>query len=223
MDAVTLRGRKEGFELNIDAGADFDQALLALAELLTKIRQEQPTLGSDKIELELTTGLRLLNEAQETALQTTLARFPEFQVNRIQSLVMTIEEATAQREADRLHVEPNVLRSGQEVNYDGDVLFVGNLHQGATVKASGSIFVLGEVAGIVHAGYPDNPEAMIAGDLSHAVQLRIADAVEILDHKKNQFTAQSMSYINDLHVIDYGAITDLKQINPKLYRKMKEQ
>ncbi|KRL61872.1 septum site-determining protein MinC [Latilactobacillus fuchuensis] len=223
MDAVTLRGRKEGFELNIDAGADFDQALLALAELLTKIRQEQPTLGSDKIELELTTGLRLLNEAQETALQTTLARFPEFQVNRIQSLVMTIEEATAQREADRLHVEPNVLRSGQEVNYDGDVLFVGNLHQGATVKASGSIFVLGEVAGIVHAGYPDNPEAVIAGDLSHAVQLRIADAVEILDHKKNQFTAQSMSYINDLHVIDYGAITDLKQINPKLYRKMKEQ
>lgn len=223
MDAVTLRGRKEGFELNIDAGADFDQALLTLAELLTKIRQEQPTLGSDKIELELTTGLRLLNEAQETALQTTLARFPEFQVNRIQSLVMTIEEATAQREADRLHVEPNVLRSGQEVNYDGDVLFVGNLHQGATVKASGSIFVLGEVAGIVHAGYPDNPEAVIAGDLSHAVQLRIADAVEILDHKKNQFTAQSMSYINDLHVIDYGAITDLKQINPKLYRKMKEQ
>jgi len=49
MDAVTLRGRKEGFELNIDAGADFDQALVALAELLNKIRLEQPQLGSDQI------------------------------------------------------------------------------------------------------------------------------------------------------------------------------
>lgn len=223
MDAVTLRGRKEGFELNIDAGADFDQALLALAELLTKIRQEQPTLGSDKIELELTTGLRLLDKQQQLALETTLARFPEFQVTRVQAAVMTIEQAQREREADRLHVEPNVLRSGQEVTYDGDVLFVGNLHQGATLKATGSIFVLGEVAGVVHAGYPDNPDAVIAGNLSHAVQLRIADAVEILDHKKIKFTAQSMSYINDLHVIDYGAITDLKQINPKLYRKMKEQ
>ncbi|ASN62007.1 septum site-determining protein MinC [Latilactobacillus curvatus] len=223
MDAVTLRGRKEGFELNIDAGADFDQALVALAELLNKIRLEQPQLGSDQIELELTTGRRLLNDAQKQALATVFEQFPEFNGTSIQSEVMTIEQAEIDRRENSIHVEPNVLRSGQEVNYVGDVLFVGNLHQGATLKATGSIFVLGEVAGIVHAGFPDNAEAVVAGDLSHALQLRIADAVEILDHKKTPFTAQSVSFINDLHVIDYGELTDLKQINPKLYRKMKEQ
>lgn len=65
MDAVTLRGRKEGFELNIDAGADFDQALDSIVALLSKIRSEQPKLGNDKIELELTTGMRLLSEQQK--------------------------------------------------------------------------------------------------------------------------------------------------------------
>ncbi|KRM22283.1 septum site-determining protein MinC [Latilactobacillus graminis] len=223
MDAVTLRGHKEGFELKIDAGADFDQALGTLAELLHKIRLEQPQLGSDQIELELTTGRRLLDDAQKQALGAVFEQFPEFNVTSIQAEVMSVEQAEIERQKNSLHVEPSVLRSGQEMNYVGDVLFVGNLHQGATLKATGSIFVLGEVAGIVHAGFPDNTEAVVVGDLSHALQLRIADAVEVLNHKKTLFTAQSVSFINDLHVIDYGELTDLKQINPKLYRKMKEQ
>lgn len=223
MDAVTLRGRKEGFELNIDAGADFDQALDSIVALLSKIRSEQPKLGNDKIELELTTGMRLLSEQQKKALYQTLEPFPEFVIMSIQSSVMTIEQAQIERQENSIHVEPNVIRSGQEVNYVGDVLFVGNLHQGAVIKATGSIFILGSVAGIVHAGFPDNADAIVAGNLTKAVQLRIADAVEIIDPKKTPFNSQSISYINDLHVIDYGEITDLKQINPKLYRKMEEQ
>ena len=85
MDAVTLRGRKEGFELNIDAGADFDQALDSIVALLSKIRSEQPKLGNDKIELELTTGMRLLSEQQKKALYQTLEPFPEFDIMSIKN------------------------------------------------------------------------------------------------------------------------------------------
>ncbi|MEJ1323927.1 septum site-determining protein MinC [Latilactobacillus sakei] len=134
-------------------GADFDQALDSIVALLSKIRSEQPNLGNDKIELELTTGMRLLSEQQKKALYQTLEPFPEFDIMSIQSSVMTIEQAQIERQENSIHVEPNVIRSGQEVNYVGDVLFVGNLHQGAVIKATGSIFILGSVAGIVHARF----------------------------------------------------------------------
>ncbi len=69
------------------------------------------------------------------------------------------------------------LRSGQSFHHDGDIILVGNLHDGAELTATGSICVLGQMKGLVHAGSGgDNSAAVIA--LSYmANQLRIGSLV----------------------------------------------
>lgn len=57
----------------------------------------------------------------------------------------------------------NPLRSGQLLQHDGDIILVGNLHDGAEIQATGSICVLGQLKGVVHAGCGgDNSMSVIA-------------------------------------------------------------
>ena len=110
--------------------------------------------------------------------------------------------------ANRTNVESGIVRSGQKVDYEGDLIFLGTLHRDAQVRASGSIYILGDVNGIVHAGYPDNTDAMIFGNLKDVDQLRIADVIEIVtDDNKEDFQAGKYAFIDDLHSI---SIDDLK-------------
>ncbi|MEG1255155.1 septum site-determining protein MinC [Clostridium sp.] len=54
------------------------------------------------------------------------------------------------------------IRSGQRVEYSGNVVIVGDINSGAEVYASGNIIVLGAVKGSVYAGIDGNNNAIIA-------------------------------------------------------------
>lgn len=63
----------------------------------------------------------------------------------------------------RMKILQNSLRSGQSLQYDGDVVVLGNLRQGAEIMATGSIVVLGRAEGQLHAGCNgDNSASVIA-------------------------------------------------------------
>ncbi|MGC9125338.1 MAG: septum site-determining protein MinC, partial [Caldisericaceae bacterium] len=44
------------------------------------------------------------------------------------------------------------LRSGQVVKFDGDVVILGDVNEGAEIEAQGGVYVFGIVRGIVSAG-----------------------------------------------------------------------
>jgi septum site-determining protein MinC len=67
------------------------------------------------------------------------------------------------------------LRSGQTVNFDGNVVIIGDCHPGSEVIASGDIVVWGILNGIAHAGSNNNSNAGIRALKINAIQLRIAD------------------------------------------------
>lgn len=67
------------------------------------------------------------------------------------------------------------LRSGQILEYDGNVVIIGDCHPGSEVKATGDITVWGVLGSIAHAGAKGNREARIRALKINAVQLRIAD------------------------------------------------
>lgn len=71
------------------------------------------------------------------------------------------------------------LRSGQELTVEGNLVLLGHVHQGATVRASGSIFILGQLNGIAHAGYQGDISAVILALIMQPSQLRIAHTVAI--------------------------------------------
>ncbi len=69
------------------------------------------------------------------------------------------------------------IRSGQKVDYGGNVVILGDVNPGAQVTAMGNIIVMGSLRGIAHAGSNGNSEACVAALYLDPTQLRIADVI----------------------------------------------
>ena len=67
------------------------------------------------------------------------------------------------------------LRNGQVLDYDGNVVIIGDCHPGSEIKATGDITVWGVLGSIAHAGIKGNTDARIRALKMNAVQLRIAN------------------------------------------------
>jgi len=76
---------------------------------------------------------------------------------------------------NRTEVIHKNLRSGQIVEFPGDVVVIGDVNPGAEVRAAGNVIVLGELRGIAWAGYPGNKDAVIVALKMKPQQLRIAN------------------------------------------------
>ncbi|GAB4548890.1 MAG: septum site-determining protein MinC [Anaerolineales bacterium] len=78
------------------------------------------------------------------------------------------------------------LRSGQRVEYPGNIVIYGDVNAGAEIIAGGHVIVWGRVRGMIHAGANGDAAATICAlDLS-ATQIRIADKVSaMLKPQKN--------------------------------------
>ena len=66
------------------------------------------------------------------------------------------------------------LRSGQTVNYEGNILIIGDAHPGSEIIADGDITVWGILGGIAHAGSKGNITSKVRALKLNAIQLRIA-------------------------------------------------
>jgi septum site-determining protein MinC len=59
------------------------------------------------------------------------------------------------------------VKSKERIHSDASILILGDVKDGAKVEAVGNVIVLGQVAGKIHAGYPDNNHCyVIAGELT---------------------------------------------------------
>jgi len=77
------------------------------------------------------------------------------------------------------------LRSGQSEVFEGDVMLVGDVNQGAEVIAGGDAIVFGTLRGMVHAGYPDNRDAIVIALNLMPLQLRIGPFIARADEGQN--------------------------------------
>lgn len=69
------------------------------------------------------------------------------------------------------------LRSGQIIEYNGNIVVIGDVNPGAFLKATGNIIVLGSLKGVAYAGLDDNNEAIVAAYNLLPTQLRIGDII----------------------------------------------
>ncbi|MHB1653663.1 MAG: septum site-determining protein MinC [Desulfitobacteriaceae bacterium] len=71
----------------------------------------------------------------------------------------------------------HTLRSGNSVQYEGNVVVLGDVNPGAEIIASGNIVVLGALRGVAHAGASGQRKATVSAYNLVPMQLRIADLV----------------------------------------------
>ena len=69
------------------------------------------------------------------------------------------------------------LRSGQIIEYNGNIVVVGDVNPGAMLKAMGNIIVLGSLKGVAYAGLDGNMGAIVAAYHLLPTQLRIGDII----------------------------------------------
>ncbi|MGI6129259.1 MAG: septum site-determining protein MinC [bacterium] len=66
------------------------------------------------------------------------------------------------------------LRCGQQVNFTGHVVVIGDVNPGAEIVAHGNVVVIGALRGLVHAGVGGDQQAFVAAFRLEPSQLRIA-------------------------------------------------
>ncbi|MDD3149221.1 MAG: septum site-determining protein MinC [Candidatus Gastranaerophilales bacterium] len=67
------------------------------------------------------------------------------------------------------------LRSGQTIEFDGNIVVIGDCNPGSEIIASGDVTIWGILSGIAHAGAKGNRSASIRALKINAIQLRLAD------------------------------------------------
>ncbi len=69
------------------------------------------------------------------------------------------------------------VRSGQKLEYSGNLVVLGDVNPGAEVIAWGNIVILGALRGIAHAGSNGNRDAFVVAFSLLSYQIRIADVI----------------------------------------------
>ena len=94
------------------------------------------------------------------------------------------------------------VRSGQKLEFEGSIVIIGDVNDGAEVIAEDNIAVLGSLRGMAHAGAKGNEKAIIAASIIDSPQIRIASIIKERERKDIERESFSYAYINDEGIIE---------------------
>jgi len=210
---VYIKGTKDGLVLRLD-----DQC--AYAELVEELKRKVSDEGIDgQAEVLLQLGNRYCSEEQTKELIASVHTSPHLRVSRVQSDVISVEESNRRILERQSETYVGIVRSGQVVRAEGDLVVVGDVNPNGKVIAGGNIFVLGRLKGIAHAGSNGNKEAVIAASWLEATHLMIHEALEIMTDELTILSEQPEMECAYLHANGFIAIDrlqDLRLLRPQL-------
>jgi septum site-determining protein MinC len=194
---IAIKGTRNGLLLTLEPETPFSELLIALSHRLS----EAPGFFRGA-SLALDTRRRDLRISERTQLEELLANYQMSVTSLEQTLIakqlepeviapevgsessITAEIPNEQSETQASRLDPRdsddtlflrrTIRSGQEIHHASSIVILGDVNPGAEIVASGDIIVWGVLRGMVHAGYPNNANAIVCSLLLAPVQLRIA-------------------------------------------------
>ena len=89
------------------------------------------------------------------------------------------------------------VRSGQSINYRGNIVIIGDVNSGAEVYATGNVVVLGRIQGKVSAGTNGNNNAMIAAFLLQPEMLKISNVIAMSPDEEEKPSYPELAKIKD--------------------------
>lgn len=84
------------------------------------------------------------------------------------------------------------LRSGQRLEFEGSLVVIGDVNDGAEVVAGENIVILGTLRGLAHAGAKGNKDAIISASSIEAPQIRIANVIK--EREKEELIDNFITY-----------------------------
>ena len=208
---VHIKGTKEGLVLRLD-----DQC--AFTDLVDELKHKVSDGGVDNlVDVQLHLGYRYCHDEQVEELIRIIQQSGQMSVSKVQGDVISVEESNRKLIEKQCDTYIGVVRSGQVLRARGDIVVVGNVNPNGRVEATGSIYVLGKLKGIVHAGIDGNKEAVVAASFLDATHVMIADQIEVMsnEHKNVQgSSALTCAFIDKSGRISYDHIQELRNVRP---------
>ncbi len=173
-EKIIIKGNKEGLNaiINMDKFRDFDDMLDALLEKLSKGKKFYKGCT-----LKITTNLKTIDEKQAKRLKDVL-----FEEIMIKDCIFEEKEEKGNKVFSgvyegRTKFIRKTIRSGQCINYSGNIVIIGDVNHGAEVQAGGNVIVLGSLRGQVRAGVGGNDRALIAAFILQPEILQIGELI----------------------------------------------
>ncbi|SUJ07647.1 Septum site-determining protein MinC [Sporosarcina pasteurii] len=210
---VAIKGTKDGLVLRLDDKCAYSDLL---AELRSKVA-ESGLEGLSEVQVDI--GYRYCNESELKEIMNIIHSSPNLRISKIQSDVLTVEECNARILEKQSETFIGIVRSGQVVKAEGDLVVIGDVNPNARVVAGGSIYVLGRLKGIAHAGANGNTESVIAASWLEATHLMIADKMELMTDELTILSEQpemECAYIHTNGFITIDRLQELRIIRPHL-------
>jgi septum site-determining protein MinC len=218
MPNVTIKGTKDGLTLHLDDSCSFEELKIELDKKLSansRTNEERPNIS-----VRVQVGNRYLTNEQYNELVNVIRQKRNLDVDEIVSNVISIEEAKKMKAETEVVTVARIIRSGQVVEVEGDLLLIGDVNPGGTVVAGGNIYILGALKGIAHAGCYGNDQAVITASVMKPAQLRISDCINRApDHYPVEDGKNlECAYIDENRQIVVDKLQALTHLRPNLNR-----
>jgi septum site-determining protein MinC len=138
--------------------ANYQMSVTSLEQMLI-VKQPEPEIISSNVGVE--PSIDVSNETTITS--EIISEQSPVQIERLDP-----------RDSDDTLFVRRTIRSGQAVHHPSNIVILGDVNPGAEIIAGGDIMVWGALRGMVHAGYPNNENAIVCSLVLAPVQLRIA-------------------------------------------------
>lgn len=173
---ITIKGTRDGLTLFIDDLCTFNEALDELAAVITASQLKSKT-NEPAVSVTVQLGYRYLHEEQRDQLCNLIEQNNNLAVHAFESKVICKKEALQWKQNSEVKVVQRIVRSGQVLEINGDLLLIGDVNPGGRVVATGNVYILGNLRGIAHAGSTGDEQAVIVASYMNPSQLRIADYI----------------------------------------------
>jgi len=180
-EEVTFKGTKEGLLIMVREDTDF---LLIKKKIEEKLKNSGNFFSGATVQIDL--GSKKVEDCQLKEIKDIVASFglhlegildpKDRKEDRKEESGLDFWTRTNGEVANSLLIK-RTLRSGQRINYDGNIVILGDVNPGAEVVAAGDIIVLGKLRGVAHAGAGGNEEAIVVAFRLQPIQLRIAQYI----------------------------------------------
>lgn len=199
MSNVTIKGSKNGIIIYINS----NNFKVVKQDIIDKIERGKNFFKGSNIWI--TNGSANLTERDLISIRDSLQKLYSINASiRVESKEKGTEEKVFQGIYEgRTKFYRSTIRSGQKVNYNGNVIVIGDVNSGAEVIAAGNIIVLGVLRGLAFAGATGNKKAIVGAYSLRATQLRIASLITRApdDEKYNNINIPEVARIKDETII----------------------
>lgn len=178
-ELINIKGTKNGIIFIVAPELDFDAAAKLLQKKITQangfFKNAKFNIKADHFTSQDIDQLYKICEPYGLVINLE-AQLPNMDNLKTQQEIAATFIEEKPRLDDTLLIMRN-LRSGQTIQYQGDIVVVGDVNPGAEIISEGNIIVMGKLRGVAHAGSSGKEDAYILAYRLQPTQLRICNHV----------------------------------------------